>query len=196
MKIPFDIKFRPQIESGEYKVETRSGKHATNFQFRKWGEMDSVWAYFPGTETWDIYDTEGHVRYDGKDDDSDLFLVTPEPEMTAFEYAMLRYVQEGANAKSDEELEELTKKHSTELLAIAREELRDEIEFRGKEYQTGYKKGQADLLKDLPRWKKTDYCPGQKDHKLYYDEKKDMILLDGYYLTTNDVKKLPGFQED
>lgn len=26
MKIPFDIKFRPQIESGEYKVETRDGR--------------------------------------------------------------------------------------------------------------------------------------------------------------------------
>ena len=25
-KIPFDIKYRPQIESGEYKVETRDGK--------------------------------------------------------------------------------------------------------------------------------------------------------------------------
>ncbi len=36
-------------------------------------------------------------------------------ELSNFEYAMLRYVQEGANAKDDEELIELTKKYSKEL---------------------------------------------------------------------------------
>lgn len=35
--------------------------------------------------------------------------------LSNFEYAMLRYVQEGANAKNDEELIELTKKYSKEL---------------------------------------------------------------------------------
>ena len=59
-----------------------------------------------------------------------------------------------------------------------------------------YNAGRASVLKDLPRWKKTDYRPGQKLNHLYYDEKRDMILLDGYYLTTNDVKKLPGFKEE
>ena len=33
MKIPFDIKFKPQIESGEYKVETRDGRTA---EILKW----------------------------------------------------------------------------------------------------------------------------------------------------------------
>lgn len=28
MKIPFDVKFRPQIDSGEYKVETEEGSPA------------------------------------------------------------------------------------------------------------------------------------------------------------------------
>lgn len=36
-------------------------------------------------------------------------------DLSNFEYAMLRYVQEGANAKDDEELIELTKKYSKEL---------------------------------------------------------------------------------
>lgn len=36
-------------------------------------------------------------------------------DLSNFEYAMLRYVQEGINAKDDEELIELTKKYSKEL---------------------------------------------------------------------------------
>ena len=36
-------------------------------------------------------------------------------DLSNFEYMMLRYVQEGANAKDDEELIELTKKYSKEL---------------------------------------------------------------------------------
>lgn len=36
-------------------------------------------------------------------------------DLSNFEYTMLRYVQEGANAKDDEELIELTKKYSKKL---------------------------------------------------------------------------------
>ena len=36
-------------------------------------------------------------------------------DLSNFEYEMLRYVQEGANAKDDKELIELTKKYSKEL---------------------------------------------------------------------------------
>ena len=41
MKIPFEIKFRPQIESGEYKVETFSGYPVTIYR----------WDFYDGAQT-------------------------------------------------------------------------------------------------------------------------------------------------
>ena len=99
------------------------------------------------------YYPESGTIYEKAPTEYDLFLITPEPELTAFEYAMLRYVQEGANAKSDEELEELTKKHSAELLAIARKELQDElIKFKvaaESSYNKGREDGKAEALKEV-----------------------------------------------
>ena len=42
MKIPFDMKYRPQIESGEYKVETRNGKSVRIICWDKQGECPIV----------------------------------------------------------------------------------------------------------------------------------------------------------
>lgn len=37
-------------------------------------------------------------------------------ELTPFEYAMLRYLQEAANEKDDEEIVRITKEHSKKLI--------------------------------------------------------------------------------
>ena len=101
---------------------------------------------------------------------------------TEFEYAMLRYLQDGANAKSDEEIVELTKKHSAELLAIAAKERgknitanlledkiggiqHDLIEFLSNTIDANWvdiiksansyaQRIRNIVLNDLPRWKK------------------------------------------
>ena len=169
MKIPFDIKFRPQIESGEYKVETKDGRKA---HIVSWEPHDVGSALIVEVEskTFSGSCIVLHYKANGTTNahpDNFLFLVTPEPEMTAFEYAMLRYVQEGANAKSDEELEELTKKHSAELLAIARKEIE----------------------KDLPRWKKMRsdmYC----EDSVLSDDRVE-LRLGSHYILVSDLEKLP-----
>lgn len=84
MKIPFDIKYRPQIESGEYKVETRDGKPARivcwDFQrstdifdllvcIRKEGDPKRELAY--------SVDAKGHRdKYEKYQED--IFIITPE----------------------------------------------------------------------------------------------------------------------
>ena len=93
MKIPFDIKYRPQIESGEYKVVTRDGnsvriicwdrKSAGDGQpivalVKKEHYEDSIWVEENG-----VYKgTMGH--------EYDLFIITPEAELTELERAIKR----------------------------------------------------------------------------------------------------------
>ena len=100
-KIPFDIKYRNKIESGEYKVETRNGKPARIICWNKRDKYYPIIALYVNDsryETFASYNDKGEY-YLGSDDERNLFIVTPEPELTEFECAMLRYLQDGANAK-------------------------------------------------------------------------------------------------
>ena len=109
MKIPFDIKLRPQIESGEYKVETRLGNPA---RIICW---DAKVESFPsgkdkrivslildpetGIEHLTHHFTNGKVWEE--ESKSDLFIVTPEPELTDFELAILCNVNAYVYAKDE-----------------------------------------------------------------------------------------------
>lgn len=172
MKIPFDIKFRPQIESGEY-----------NEHVELYPESGTTYAKAP---------TE-----------HDLFLVTPEPEPSEFEKELatvIGFAISQSVVAPDTQMVNFVKDWSEKLLAIARKELRDEIEFRGEEYQTGYKEGQADLLKDFPRWKKikkNEHLPceafirvGNYGGYMPCAEGVEMGN-DGYYLPSQKIDELP-----
>ena len=189
-KIPFDIKYRNKIESGEYKVETRNGKPARIICWNKRDKYYPIIALYVNDsryETFASYNDKGEY-YLGSDDERNLFIVTPEPELTEFECAMLRYLQDGANAKSDEKIEELTKKHSAELLAIARKEIE----------------------KDLPRWKEAErdydsdtidfaikYPHDGGDHDDYFTiEVTNRLRKGDYYIELADLDVLPGFKEE
>lgn len=80
MKIPFDIKFRPQIESGEYEVVTRSGKPA---RIVCWDMNDDVYPIVALVsddsfrERANSYTILGCYIFD-VDSNSDLFLITPD----------------------------------------------------------------------------------------------------------------------
>lgn len=82
MKIPFDIKYRPQIESGEYKVETRSGKTA---RVVCWDRVETQLVVLVGKDedvlTYNSNGTTGQQM----PLPSDLFIITSEPELTEFE---------------------------------------------------------------------------------------------------------------
>lgn len=72
MRIPFDIKFRPQIESGEYKVETDSKEPVTIIKWDLKNEDGNILCYY--------FDSKEEIPYvtSGKD----LFLIIPEPELS------------------------------------------------------------------------------------------------------------------
>ena len=93
-KIPFDIKHRPQIESGKYKVVTRIGKPVriicwdlngpqpiVGTIYEKQMNQDIIQVFDKNGKYWKESDSESH---------NDLFIITDEPELTELEKAIKR----------------------------------------------------------------------------------------------------------
>lgn len=153
MKIPFDIKFRPQIESGEYKVETRDGRPA---RIICW-DVESVDLNIKivaliKSENYEVpyYFTESGafwIEEVGEEDSSnDLFIITPEPELTEFEKGIKR----GFLCAGLEDVPTgIIKDTAKELLELAKKEL--DYEKRKDlscSYKIGFRDGKAEGYKE------------------------------------------------
>lgn len=176
-KIPFNIKYRPQIESGEYKVVTENDDEPARIicwdsPINK--ERPIIAIVFD--DQIEQYKADG--RYDNDYDTSnyDLFIVTPEPKPSKFTLALRNAMADTialAEGKGDDETSEIAdkqaKRYAAELLAIARKE----------------------ALKDLPRWS-TNSDPNFKPGK-YFCVANALISPQGWSILFKDLEKLPGF---
>ena len=200
-KIPFDIKYRPQIESGEYKVETRDGRRARIICWDRIDKHYPIIALAPneGGEGSYEYTNDGLYFQDGEQTEDDLFIVTPEEELSEFEMAIHRRLNlmNGEHLLATELLEE-TKGMAAELLALARKELALSgnivlsVEEFEKKYVEAINKGKAEALKDLPRWKKKG-----EDGLFGYYCSCGFLVSDGYEISINELKrKLPRVEEE
>lgn len=86
MKLPFSIKYRPQIESGEYEVITRNEEEDVSIFFYN----NEFVVFINGNYDWH-YDENGKWQ-EGKDSDYDLFIVIPEPKLTEFEESLRQVI--------------------------------------------------------------------------------------------------------
>lgn len=169
MKIPFDIKYRPQIESGEYKVETRDGRRVKiiywdlNCTSPIVAVMD-VHIDLPG-EIVDIFSVSG-MAFDDSESPSDLFIVTPEPELTEFEKGIKR----GFLCAGLEDVPTgIIKDTAKELLELAKKELDyEKRKALSCSYKIGFRDGKAKgyeeamkEFKELPAltWPPKSSCP-------------------------------------
>ena len=232
MRKQFDIKYRPQIESGEYKVETRNGIPVRIICWDAKGSNDrkdiiGLTSSILGSENLQRYNTMGHLIADSaKIGNKDLFIVTPEEELTEFEKAIKDMIKPYAAWPDD-----IFKEESAKLLFLAREQfIKDGYVIEKKAFHdavekvdpgimkevsknvdmTEYEKGRAEALKDLPRWKKAerdvdagtiDFAVFHKndggDHEDWFSvEATNRLYKDEYYLELSDLKKLPGFKDD
>lgn len=212
-KIPFDVKFRPQIESGEYKVETNDYHSVRIICWNKnTGGLDRIVALVAGDSGQEKtlhYTEEGWCVSSGGNKNKNLFLITPEPELSEFENK-LRVICEDAVRESqlfpERTSEDFAKKHSAELLALARKELEPEVlerldaAYKNQDevvYENGKRDGKAEALKNLPRWRK---C-GKETLRTYGDEHFEYRHSGAYIVTKkheillSDLEKLPGFKE-
>ena len=188
-KIPFDIKYRPQIESGEYKVETGDKKQVRIICWnRKVNDFPITALAYDAQKDVEIFINTSVLGEPHTNIASDrLFIVTPEEEPSDWEkavglaltdYQLLPRDKDGIANIHD--IEEFTKKKAIELLALAKEECKNQIEndyreiihgaydygktealkdleesgrVHCKSYDIGYDDGARDALKDLPRWR-------------------------------------------
>ena len=224
-KIPFSIEHREKIESGEYKVEMRDGRTA---RIICWDRKDNN---YPIIALFEEYGKECLLSYTqngqhliGKSNVSDLFLVTPEPEMSEFEKKLsdvFGYAISMSVSDPQKPTDEFVREYAPELLAIARKELYTTIKRELEEnpngwvqrvedahnsgLKAGYKNGRAEALKDLPRWREWDNGAAGNS------EGHPIALVSGAcgirfvsvlgvtgekYIMLDDLKKLPGFKED
>lgn len=202
-KIPFDIKYRPQIESGEYRVETKDGRKVRIVSWDKNGfectEIVALITCATGSENCNIYTTSGCMRSNPYQENMRLFVVTPEPELSEFEeriFKLLRQYKECDIPLTPENI-----KAEASMLWPDFEKYFFDLYGKDGEgdsalrsfYYRGLADGKAEALKDLPRW---------EPNQVSYSE--EPVLCNGntilnlglVHIHIDQLKKLPGFKED
>lgn len=170
----------PQIESGEYKVETRDGQSvsilAFDIHFRGMSHM--ILAEY--NECYDYWPFNGRYNKTSPDCNLDLFIITPEPEveLSEFEKCVKECLEYDPEVVSDGDLLEATKEYAKELLSLARKELQPE--------------------KDLPRWKKCAPCDEDMATLpawiVRFDAElagESAVVHNDHYILFGDLEKLP-----
>lgn len=197
-KIPFDVKYRPQIESGEYKVETFSGYPVTIYRW-DFKDKDNTpimgsYVFEDGAEYCGDWTNEGRFDVLGEPDSFDLFIITPEPELTNWQTFISACLQKHGLLDCGA-ADRIAQNCSAELLELARKQLIKEQYTSDPRETNLYKLGKAEALKDLPRWEKYPHNAGseplvngilQKDGSY-----KWRLYLDGYKIEISDLEKLP-----
>ena len=124
-KIPFDIKYRDKIESGEYKVETRDGRPTRIICWdRKHGYPICGLAYEKATGCENYVNTyeSGMTAINGiLGTNDDLFIITPDQELSEFEKRFLEIIVEIVEEKDNECPHPL--EYAAELLELAKNEI-------------------------------------------------------------------------
>lgn len=128
MKIPFDIKYRPQIESGEYKVVTRDG-HSVRiicWDRKSAGDGQPIVALIEnGHYENSIWVGENGVYKGTMGHEYDLFIITPESELTEFEEKVKQLIGHYPVATNENKGSILyeVQKAAAELLELAKKEI-------------------------------------------------------------------------
>lgn len=203
-KIPFDIKFRPQIESGEYKVITAKEQPV---RIICWDRSTTYWKIIALVLAPDGR-TENPFTYDvdGKESDGclhnyelDLFIITPEPELSEFEEAVGAEI---FDPPFNEEQIKVIKEESAKLLELAKAELTRQanivltIEEFEKRHMEAQDAGRKEALKGLPRWVDDGLQPGCGAIDISGLCGFDFLRRNGRLLSVSSIEKLPGFKED
>lgn len=192
MKIPFDIKYRPQIERGEYKVFLANGNTVRILAWDLPGDYPIAAADWPSNDETDTrVETYTEEGWDGIGEKTCNFVL-----VSSSAYLDLDTVKEWSHRFHPDIREEI-ENTAYHFWNLAISELRADIEFRGEEYKKGYEDGKSEAEKDLPRWKK---C-GKDTVRTFGDEHFEYRCGCGYLVMNrreillSDLEKLPGFKE-
>lgn len=165
-KIPFSIAYRPQVESGEYKVVTREDCPIDIIKWDLKGEFPVVGVYYDEKND---RDTAVQVTAKGKcsktpgeDYCDDFFIITEIPELTMFKKeleTMLDYTVNHA-------------KPGVNVVDIFVERI--------------FESAKLEIEKNLPHWKKTNLPDG-----IDYALDEAIFSFNSYSISINELEKLP-----
>ena len=158
MKIPFDIKYRPEIESGKYKVVTVVDNKPVRIIC-----WDRKSCYKPDGQYIIYLVDHGReeicVNFPLRDCEKNLEIITDEPEeLTEFEEAVKKVLLAWCVPVSREPDDSFVKEKSSELLTLAKETLEKEG-WVGDLRKGYYKKGYEDAMRVLGEISTCRYTP-------------------------------------
>lgn len=205
-KIPFTLE--AWLKDKSQRVETRDGRIVHNIWPVKEpiivnGKRAEVCALIDGEEDALVFFEGGKYLPVNSENPFDLFIVTPEEELTPFEKELESFYNHHLQVCSYDNqgtIEDSLHDGASKLLALARKELREELQthkdhsdsFMGLAISSAYERGKAEALKDLPRWEKQDYAPQEANIYLPTNE----LVYHGMAISIDELTKLPGFKED
>lgn len=176
MKEAFNIKYRPQIESGEYKVVTRKDRPVEVKIWDLKGDFPIVGVYYDAKnnrETAVQVTAEGRCSVTpGEEYCDDFFIITSKPEITEFRKELTTMVDYAVNhAKS-----------GVNVVDIFADRI---FEYAKLEFE-----------KDMPKWKKVaEVHSFDEGISIRNTPDGDVLVLntDGnkYFLNINELSKLP-----
>ena len=209
MKIPFTLD--AWLKDKSQKIETRSGKNVRIICWDKIGVP--IVALVGDAEDIVTYNRDGTIGQQKQMQfPSDLFIITPEPELTEFELAFdLAIADAPWPEKKDEwypyikepELSEFEKKLSDVVgyaisLSVAEpQKPTSEFvkEYSAELFELAKKELKEEALNDLPRWINDGFPEGSAVIDIGGLYGLDFIRRHGRFLRISDIEKLPGFKE-
>ena len=170
MKREFDIKYRPEIESGKYSVVTRAGRKVRIICWDINNDQPII-----GLISCKYKDnmcdfvaqfcTNGNYWPNGSNSDNDLFILTDEPELTKFEKHVQAVMENSGLIGCRDKYKDINcvKATSASLLEIAFKEL--EKICKTQNAPNWYKEaivnameiGKEEAINALPKWRKADW---------------------------------------
>lgn len=205
MKIPFDIKYRPQIESGEYKVVTDCGEPVEIVKWDCKGKHPILAVIDDGDTHDSCFYSEHGISYSGTEK---IRIILNDPPLTEFENFLKEYylymIRDGSKLENNEFLD-MVKHDAEELLNIASKQIEKEkvAQLKNTEaYNMGLVDGNAEALKYMPKWRYynsgVSYLPDS--YGIAYDNDSGenfccsipMLCCGNYKISINElVEKLP-----
>ena len=208
MKTAFNIKYRPEIEAGKFKVVTADDRPVTILRWNMKGSYPILactmvkQCNWEGDESWDeerpfAYDKDGNAAGTVPAQKLELYLISEEPEMTEFEEAVQELIYRVIHKTYG-----TTKEEAQKLFVIASKKVEKDC---GSVFRPGWfiddmkeakREGQEELLEEMPRWKTAEDSQKADEIKwLVIREKKvfasPYLMKGDNYLLIDDLAKLP-----
>lgn len=208
------------LKDKSQRVETRDGRIVHNIwpvknETTMKEYRTEVCALIDGEEDALVFFAGGKYLPVNAESPFDLFIVTPEEELSEFESSLRQVLSEALSGEmptgssgsmswaviiNDDEI----KKLAPRILSIAKKELQPEIDAEiEKAYKTqdnvvfrkGWVQGMSDALKDLPRWKQIKNCDTtvRKPHIETNMIGEKMLYIGNNCISISKIMKLPGF---